>query len=55
MLISIKQHSTNTWGFIYKNVKEHGGWVEKSVAYKEWDMLETSEIRNVSKSEITHC
>ena len=35
MFISTKQHSTNTWGLIHKKVKEHWGWVEKSVAYKE--------------------
>ena len=31
MLISIKQHSTHTWGLIHKKVKEHWDWVEKKV------------------------
>ena len=61
MLIRIKQHSTNTWGLIHKKVKEHWGWVAKKVlliknkkCQKRWKS-ETLEIRNVFKSEITHC
>ena len=35
MIICIKEHSTNTWGSIYENVKEHWGYVEKKcVPYK---------------------
>ena len=33
MLISIKRELQNTWSSIYYEVKQHWGWVEKSVAY----------------------
>ena len=33
--ICIKQHLNNIWNSIHKKVKQHWGWVEKSVAYKE--------------------
>ena len=35
MLICIKQHVSNIWRSIYEKVKQHWGWVEKSVAYKK--------------------
>ena len=35
MLICIKQHLSNIWRSIYEKVKQHWGWVEKSVAYKK--------------------
>ena len=33
VLISIKRELQNTWSSIYYEVKQHWGWVEKSVAY----------------------
>ena len=35
MLIRIKQHLSNIWSSIHEKVKQHWGWVEKSVAYKK--------------------
>ena len=35
MFICIKQHLTKTWSSIHEKVKQHWGWVEKSVAYKK--------------------
>ena len=35
MLICIKQQLSNIWSSVYQNVKQHWGWVEKSVAYKK--------------------
>ena len=35
MLIYVKQHLSNIWGSVHKNVKQHWGWAEKSVAYKK--------------------
>ena len=35
MLICIKQHLSNIWTSIHEKVKQHWGWVEKSVAYKK--------------------
>ena len=35
MLICIKQHLSNIWSSVYENVKQHWGWVVKSVAYKK--------------------
>ena len=35
MLICIKQHLSNNLRSVYENVKQHWGWVEKSVAYKK--------------------
>ena len=35
MLICIKQKLSNIWSPIDEKVKQHGGWVEKSVAYKK--------------------
>ena len=29
MIIHIKQHLSNIWSSIYKNVKQHWRWVEK--------------------------
>ena len=29
------QHFSNIWGSTYEKVKQHWGWVEKSVAYKK--------------------
>ena len=31
MLICNKQHLSNIWGWIYENVKQHWGWVEKKL------------------------
>ena len=35
MLICIKQHLSNIWSSIHEKVKQHWGWVEKSVTYKK--------------------
>ena len=35
MVICIKQHLSNIWSSIHEKVKQHWGWVEKSVAYKK--------------------
>ena len=35
MVICIKQHLCNIWSSIYEKVKQHWGWVEKSVSYKK--------------------
>ena len=35
MAVCIKQNLSNIWSSIYENVKQHWGWVEKSVAYKK--------------------
>ena len=35
MLICIKQHISNIWSSIYQKVKQHWGWVKKSVANKK--------------------
>ena len=35
MLICIKQHLSNTWSPVHEKVKQHWGWVEKSIAYKK--------------------
>ena len=35
ILTCIKQHLSNIWSSIHENVKQHWGWVEKSVASKE--------------------
>ena len=34
-LICIKQHQSNIWNSIHEKIKQHWGWVEKSVAYKK--------------------
>ena len=33
MVICVKQHLSNIWSSIHEKVKNHWGWVEKSVAY----------------------
>ena len=33
MVICINQHLSNIWSSIYVKVKQHWGWIEKSVAY----------------------
>ena len=35
MFVCIKQHLINIWISIHENVKQHWGWVEKSVPYKK--------------------
>ena len=35
IVISIKQQLSNVWSLIHEKVKQHWGWVEKSVAYKK--------------------
>ena len=35
MFICIKQHLSNIWSQIHEKIKQHWGWVEKSVAYKK--------------------
>ena len=35
MLICIRQHLSNIWSSIHEKVKQHQGWVEKSVASKK--------------------
>ena len=47
MLISIKQHSANTWGLIHEKVKEHWGWVEKKVL-----LIKNSKYQKRRKSEM---
>ena len=34
MVIYIKQHLSSIWSSIQEKIKQHWGWVEKSVAYK---------------------
>ena len=34
-LVCIKQSLSNIWSTTHEKVKQHWGWVEKSVAYKE--------------------
>ena len=47
MLISIKQHSANTWGLIHEKVKEHWGWVEKKVL-----LIKNKKCHKCQKSEM---
>ena len=35
MVICNKQHLSNIWSWIHEIVKQHWGWLEKSVAYKK--------------------
>ena len=35
MVICIKQHISNIWGSVHEKVKQHWGWIEKTVAYKK--------------------
>ena len=35
IVIGIKQHLSNIWSWIYEKVKQHWGWLEKSIAYKK--------------------
>ena len=35
MVICITQHLSNNWSSIHGQIKQHWGWVEKSVAYKK--------------------
>ena len=35
MVMCIKQHLSNIWSSINEKVKQHWGWVEKSVTYKK--------------------
>ena len=35
MVICIKEHLSNNWSSIHGQIKQHWGWVEKSVAYKK--------------------
>ena len=35
MVICIEQRLSNIWSSIYEKVKQHWGWVEKSVVYKK--------------------
>ena len=35
LVICIKKHLSNIWSSVYKCVKQHWGWVEKSVGYKK--------------------
>ena len=35
MVICTKQHLDNIWNSIHEKVKQHWGWVKKSVAYKK--------------------
>ena len=35
MALYSKQHLNNIWSSIHEKVKQHWGWVEKSVAYKK--------------------
>ena len=35
LVICIKKHLSNIWSSVYKYVKQHWGWFEKSVGYKK--------------------
>ena len=35
VLTCIKQHLSNIWGSVHGKVKQHWGWIEKSVSYKK--------------------
>ena len=35
MVTCIKQHLSDIWSSIHEKVKQHWGWVEKSVAYEK--------------------
>ena len=50
MVIHIKQHLSVIWSSIHEKVKQHWGWVEKSVAYKtERVYAETKKTYNSHK------
>ena len=34
-LLCVKQHLSNIWSSTHEKVKQHWGWVQKSVAYKK--------------------
>ena len=40
MVTCIKQHLSNIWSSIHEKVKQHWGWVEKSVAYKKKHVMD---------------
>ena len=42
MLICIKQHLSYIWSSIHRKVKQHCGWVEKSIAYKKKRVAQTT-------------
>ena len=35
MTVCIKHHLSNIWSSIHEKVKQHWGWVEKSIDYKK--------------------
>ena len=45
MLVSIMEHSANTWDLIHKKVKEHWGWAEENLLTKneKWQKRRKSE------------
>ena len=40
-----KQHLSNIWSSIHKKVKQHWGWVEKSVAYIKKSVASLCEVQ----------
>ena len=50
MVICIKQHLSNIWSSIRKKVKQHWGWVKKSVAYKKKRVLHHGSVGRVHKN-----
>ena len=50
IFICIKQHLSNIWSSIHEKVKQHWGWVEKSVDYKR---IACSSKLNFTR--ISHC
>ena len=49
MLICTKQHLSNIWGSIHEKCKQHGGWVEKSVAYKKKRVIQYLEYKLMNR------
>ena len=39
MITCIKQHLSNIWTSIHAKIKQHWGWVEKSVASKKSEII----------------
>ena len=52
MFICIKQHLNNTWSSTHKKVKQHWGWVVKSIAYNKKTCVRGSNC--IFSSTLTH-
>ena len=50
MFIRIKQHVNNIWSSIHEKVKQHWGWVEKSVAYKKKACISIAKVNSAKKT-----